>query len=159
MTEELLNLLSPAKLTLRTTTNQTLFHEGQYITFEVTSDRTGYLYLLVFSEGNVATCIFPSPDDRRNQITSGTHTIPRDNTYEFPVQEPFGQDLIVAILSPQQLDLGDRITFTWQEIFDRLQLTRVKEVWRSRGIGVQAKPTVAPELEWQTATLTVTTRR
>ncbi len=158
LAEDLLNLLSPARLKLGTTSNRTVYHAGETVAFQVTADRPGYLYLLVFSENNVATCIFPSDQDRSNWISSGSHTIPRNNDYEFPVQEPFGNDLVVAILAPRQLNLGDRVTFGWQEVFDRLQVARVKEVLRTRGIGVRPKPTVVPELRWQTAVCSLSTK-
>jgi serine/threonine-protein kinase len=153
---DLLNQLSPASMTLQTTSSRTVFYRGETIAFQVSTNWPGYLYLLVFSENDVATCIFPSEDDPESWIGAGTHAIPRNSDYEFPVQAPFGQDLVVAVLSPVELRLGDRITYTWQEVFKRLQLPRVKEV--TRGIGVRTRPTVTPDLEWQTSAVAVTTR-
>ncbi|MCI0663154.1 MAG: caspase family protein [Acidobacteria bacterium] len=118
----LINRLSPINLQLRARENKSAFRIGEKISYQVTTNAPGYLYLIVFSRQNVATCIFPNSVDQNNQVAPGTVSIPRSNAYEFPIQEPAGRDVVVALLSRQKLDLGDKVAYTWNEVFDRLNL-------------------------------------
>ncbi|MGB8509781.1 MAG: caspase family protein, partial [Pyrinomonadaceae bacterium] len=112
----LTNPISPIRLSLATGENKTIYHNGEQVTYQVTTDMGGYLYLLVFSRDNVATCIFPNDNDRDNQVAAGAHTIPRANTYEFPVGEPFGRDVFVALITKERINIGDKVDYTWSEV-------------------------------------------
>ncbi len=73
----LANPRSKIKLTLCTHQQKTSYRIGETISYDITSDAAGYLYLLVFSEGGVATCLFPNEQDKTNQMTAGTFTFLR----------------------------------------------------------------------------------
>lgn len=153
------NPISPIQLSMTTGENKTLYHNGEKVTYQVTSDTGGYLYLLVFSRNNVATCIFPNDNDRDNQITPGAHTIPRANTYEFPVGEPFGRDVFVALVTKERINIGEKVDYTWNEVFQRLNLRGLQEAIgnaastravtvKKTGLGIQPQ-------DWQGTTLVV----
>ena len=158
------NPLSAADVSISTTDGRTTFRDGDELEFEITSDRAGFLYLLIFSEGDVATCIFPNPGDLNNEVEPGTVTLPGNRSYSFPVQEPFGTDVVLALVSPERLQLCDRMTYTWGQVYAQVDLSSVQESLRqrsSRGVGVS--PTVAGDpagdaAGWQTASFVVTTR-
>ena len=118
----LINRLSPDDVELRTRENKSAFRIGEKVSYEVTTNSSGYLYLIVFSRQNVATCIFPNSIDRDNQVSTGTVGIPRSKAYEIPIQEPAGRDVVMALLSRQKLNLGDKVAYTWNEVFERLNL-------------------------------------
>ncbi|HEV7486050.1 MAG TPA: caspase family protein [Thermoanaerobaculia bacterium] len=155
----LTNPISPMHLTLTTGENKTLYHAGEKVTYQITSDTAGYLYLLVFSRNDVATCIFPNDNDRDNQIAAGSHTIPRANTYEFPVGEPFGRDVFVALVTKDRINVGDKVDYTWGEVFQRLNLHGLQEAIgnaaSARGVGVKATGTGLDPRGWQGATVVV----
>ncbi len=155
----LTNPISPMRLTLSTGENKTLYHAGEKVTYQITSDTGGYLYLLVFSRNDVATCIFPNDNDRDNQITAGSHTIPRVNTYEFPVGEPFGRDVFVALVTKERINIGDKVDYTWGEVFQRLNLHGLQEAIgnaaSARGVGVKAAGAGLDPRSWQGATVVV----
>jgi hypothetical protein len=155
----LTNPISPMHLTLTTGENKTLYHAGEKVTYQITSDTAGYLYLLVFSRNDVATCIFPNDNDRDNQIAAGSHTIPRANTYEFPVGEPFGRDVFVALVTKDRINIGDKVDYKWGEVFQRLNLHGLQEAIgnaaSARGVGVKATGTGLDPRGWQGATVVV----
>jgi metacaspase-1 len=155
----LTNPISPIRLSLTTGEHKAVYHNGEKVTYSVTSDTSGYLYLLVFSRDNVATCIFPNDNDRDNQIVAGTHSIPRTSTYEFPVSEPFGRDVFVALITKDRINIGDKVDYTWSEVFQRLNLTGLQEAIgaaaSARGVGVKAGSTGLDPRRWQGATVIV----
>jgi hypothetical protein len=155
----LTNPISPIRLSMTTGENKTLYHNGEKVTYQVTSDTGGYLYLLVFSRNNVATCIFPNDNDRDNQITAGTHSIPRSNTYEFPVGEPFGRDVFVALVAKERINIGEKVDYTWNEVFQRLNLRGLQEAIgnaaSTRAVGVKKIGNGIQPQDWQGTTLVV----
>lgn len=123
----LTNPLSQMRVSLSTGEGKTVYRDGEKVTYRVTTDTGGYLYLLVFSRGDVATCLFPNDNDRDNQITPGTQTIPRARTYEFPVGAPFGRDVFVALVTKERINIGDKVEYTWGEVFQRLNLRGLQQ--------------------------------
>jgi hypothetical protein len=121
------NGLSPIKIRLREVENKSAYRIGEKIAYEVTTDAPGYLYLIVFSRQNVATCIFPNSHDPNNLITPGQMKIPRGPAYEFPIGEPEGRDVVVALLSKRKLDLGEKVEYAWNEVFERLDLKLLQD--------------------------------
>jgi hypothetical protein len=111
------NGLSPIRVQLRAREGKTAYRIGEKISYEVTTNTAGHLYLIVFSQKNVATCIFPNSEDLNNQVASDRPIkIPRSDTYEFPIQEPTGRDVVVALVSKQKLNLGEKMEYTWNEV-------------------------------------------
>jgi hypothetical protein len=155
----LTNPLSHINLNLATGENKPIYHDGEKVTYSVTTDTAGYLYLLVFSRDNVATCIFPNDNDRNNQISPGTISIPRATNYEFPVGPPFGRDVFVALVTKQPVNIGDKVDYTWGEVFERLNLRGLQEAIgnaaSARAIGLKPKGLGLDPQSWQGATVVV----
>lgn len=148
----LVNPLSKIKLDIRTRENKRAYIIGETISYEVEADTPGYLYLVVFSQKNVASCIFPNSEDLNNQIPAGRVSVPRSTTYDFPIQEPIGRDVVVALLSKQKLNLGDKVEYTWQEVFERLNLKELRDKVTqeaTRGVGVNKTGGSLGAGDWQ----------
>lgn len=151
-----INGLSPIKVQLRSREGKTAYRIGEKISYEVTTNASGYLYLIVFSQQNVATCIFPNSEDLNNQVEPGAIKIPRSNSYEFPIQPPAGRDIVVALVSKQKLNLGEKVEYTWHEVFERLNLKLLQdEVSKNamRGVGVKKNNAGLGTDDWQGAFL------
>ena len=60
-------------------------------------------------------------------LAPGAIRIPRTAAYEFPIREPAGRDVVVALLSRQKLDIGEKVVYTWDEVFGRLNLKLLQD--------------------------------
>jgi len=148
----LANPRSNVKLRLSTHQPKAFYRVGETISYDVTSDTAGYLYLLVFSPNNVASCLIPNSIDRDNFIVAGTVTFPR-GAYEIPIQEPIGKDVVVALLSKEKLNLGEKLDYTWAEIFTRLNFKRFSEFVKTRDLSLEIPP--ASITDWQATAIVV----
>jgi hypothetical protein len=157
----LANPPSPIRVSVTTTGGRSFYRDKEKVAFRVSTSAAGYLYLVVFSRQNVATCIFPSSNDRDNLLQPGSYTFPRGDD-GFPVQPPFGRDIVVALVSKKPLNLGDRVEYTWDEVFARLPMKLLRDAVTSastRGLGAQQKQ--ASSLgndDWQSASVVLETR-
>jgi len=154
------NGLSHFKIQLRARENKTAYRIGEKISYEVTINEPGYLYLIVFSRQNVASCIFPNSLDPNNRIAPGVITIPRSGAYEFPIMEPAGRDVMVALVSKNKLDLGEKIAYTWNEVFERLNLKLLEDElskYAQRAILMQESMAGLGASDWQGTFLVVET--
>jgi Caspase domain/Domain of unknown function (DUF4384) len=163
----LANPLSAMRVGVETAEGKHAYRIGEDVSYKVTSDTPGYLYLLVFSPQNVATCIFPNKLDTNNRITAGTHTVPRGD-YSFPVMEPVGRDVVVALVSKYPLRIsetgeyvGDEVfkIYSWEEVFTRLSLKKLQAAIVGRAIGAKKNTAPLTDADWQSATLVLETRK
>lgn len=147
----LANPQSTVKLSLRTQENKTVYRFGETISYHFTTDTPGYLYLIVFSEKDVATCIFPNANLGDNRLEAGGHVITRDGREGFYVGEPEGKDVVIALLSATKLDFGgEREEYSWGEVFKLLSNRRFSEHVRTRG---QTSQKPAELTNWQAVSL------
>jgi hypothetical protein len=155
----LTNPLSQMRVSLSTGEGRTTYSDGEKVTYRVTTDTGGYLYLLVFSRDNVATCIFPNDRDSDNQIAPGSQTIPRASTYEFPVGPPYGRDVFVALVTKERINLGDKVEYSWDEVFQRLNLRGLQEAVgnaaSARAMRVGSRGAGLDPRSWQGATVVI----
>jgi len=161
------NPVSRLRIGIRTVGDKTVFRSGEQIGFEVTTDRGGFLYLLVFSEQQRASCIFPNPGDPDNRIAAGTVRLPAGRDYVFPAEAPFGRDVVVALVSESPLALCEKVYYRWDEIYHRVNLSSAHQALRQRAIGVRPTGSASPgawgqpekggQLSWQAASLIVET--
>jgi hypothetical protein len=162
------NPLSVMRVGVETADGRHAYRIGEDVSYKVTSDTPGYLYLLVFSPQNVATCIFPNKLDTNNRIAAGTQAVPRGD-YSFPVMEPVGRDVVVALVSKYPLRISEASEYasdevfkiySWEEVFTRLSLKKLQAAVVSRAIGAKKNAT-APltDADWQSATLVLETRK
>ena len=154
------NRLSPIKIQLRDLENRSAYRIGEKITYELTTDTPGHLYLIVFSRQNVATCIFPNSQDPNNVVAPGAIRIPRSNAYEFPIREPAGRDVVVALLSKRKLDLGEKVEYAWDEVFERLNLKLLQDEvsrYAQRSVNLKNPEASLGAGDWQAAFLVLET--
>lgn len=154
------NPQSKLNVTLRTQENKTTYKLGDDISYEVTTNAPGWLYLFVFSQEQKASFIFPNQAERDNYVKAGTHRLPREDS--FTVTPPCGKDVTVALLSNVDLKLGGKEEMTWQDVFDLLGSKKLTGYVRTRGVGVKkpqqpTRPASLDEADWQAASLTLET--
>ncbi len=151
---------SKLSVELRTNENKWQYRLGEDISYTVKTSAPGWVYLLVFSQENVATCIFPT-DSADSNRGAGTLRLPAQNTFE--VKEPLGKDVTIALLSSVKLNLGDKEVMSWDEVFERLRSKRLRGYVNTRGVGVKkpAQPSAPSisldEADWQAASLIIET--
>jgi hypothetical protein len=158
--ESFANPVSAIKISLRSREGKTVYRLGDDISYEVTSNSAGFLYLIVFSQDNVATCVFPNNtnnDDGANWVEAKTHRIPRSQYLR--AQKPVGKDIVIALLSKERLNLGDQEDMTWDEVFRRLGSNKLAGYVKSRGVGVKkpGQPAASKLADWQAASLIIET--
>lgn len=154
----LANPHSTVKLSLSTRDGKTIYRFGDKVAYRIHADRPGYLYLLVFSEQDKVTRLFPNEEDRDNFVKTGPYSFPRDESHSFKVGPPEGKDIVVALLSASKLNLEDRPDnepYTWGEIFERLKEKRFSEYVRLRSQVVE-KNKPAGLTDWQASSLVLT---
>lgn len=151
------NPQSPLRVTLRSLESKQAYKIGDDISYEATTSAPGYLYLLVFSQQQVATCIFPNKNERDSRLPKGTHRLPARDFFQ--AQEPVGKDVVIALLSSVPLNLGDKEEMTWQEVFDRLRSNKLAGYVATRGVGTKKNTSGASleQADWQAASLVVET--
>lgn len=143
----LTNPLSKIKINIATTENKTTYYDGENVSYKIDVSDSGYLYLIVFSTNNVATCIFPNENDKNNSVSAGRISVPKSG-YTFPIQEPYGRDIVVAMLSKDKINLGDKLEYKWSEVFDIFNNKELQDAVgaAARGQGVRKK-------DWQASVL------
>ncbi len=160
----LANPASAMKVTLRNLEGKTKFAPDDEVSYEVTTNQAGWLYLIVFSERDVASCVFPDKDsetDSNNYVQTGKHRLPREGAYE--ARKPYGKDITVALFSKNKLNLGEKEIMTWDEVFDRLQTSQLRGYVNTRGIGIKKPSSTKPSTailsgtDWQAASLVTET--
>ncbi|HNU07114.1 MAG TPA: DUF4384 domain-containing protein, partial [Pyrinomonadaceae bacterium] len=153
----LFNPLSP--ITVRLDVSRTRFRIGQSIDYSVTVGEDLYLYVLVFSAGNKAFCIFPTVNggDTDNFVRKGSIAFPRGR-YETIAGEPVGKDVWVALVSRKKLNIGEKQDYTWDEMFNRIGLDALRNATFDmlRGPGGQKTPPAAA-VDWQASSVVVET--
>ncbi len=156
---------SRTNVSLRARDGRTSYKIGEEISYNVTTNTAGYLYLLVFSEDDKAGCLFPNNEAAENQdnyVAAGTHRVPRAKS--FYAQEPVGKDVVIALLSSQKLNLVYGEDYSWNDIFDRLKSKKFFDYVTTRGQTAKKPQSGAPaptldQVEWQAASLVLYTVR
>jgi hypothetical protein len=85
-------------------------------------------------------------------VAPGAIRIPRSAAYEFPIQEPAGRDVVVALLSKRKLDLGEKVEYAWNEVFERLNLKLLEDElskYTQRAILVEKSMAGLGASDWQ----------
>jgi metacaspase-1 len=154
----LFNPNSKMQVSIQTTLNKRVYYEGETIAYKVTSNRAGYLYLIVFSADKNASLLFPNVAEKQNQIQAGAFQYPQTG-FDFDVSAS-GMDVTVALLSSHPISGldGSREKFSWPEMFERLKLKQLQSAIeasaKSRGQSVRVT-----DIDWQAASVEVDTRK
>jgi len=141
-------------------TDRNVFCFGEEIGYRIQTGSPGYLYLLVFSRNDVVTLIYPGKGEQE-YFKAGVHSLDR-----FPVQEPEGKDVIVALLAKDKLALKeyadarskDDTPLAWERVFNWLDSAELEQAVRTRNKGErdqggQRKGKTLAETDWQAAVL------
>jgi hypothetical protein len=136
-------------------TDRNVFCFGEEIGYRIQTGSPGYLYLLVFSRKDVVTLIYPAKGEKE-YFEAGSH--PLDG---FPVQEPEGKDVIVALLTKDKLALkeyadarsNDDPPLTWKKVFALLGSPELEQTVRTRGQGGRRMGKTLADTDWQVAVL------
>jgi len=79
----------------------------QNATFEVSSERAGYLSLLELDAAGQLTLLFPNEFDQDNAIEAGQTLSLPGRAYRIEIGAPLGQSRFLALVTPQPLNLED----------------------------------------------------
>lgn len=152
------------------------FYLNDEMEYAVDVSEPGYLYVLVFSANDFATCIFPAYTenngrwegvDTENYLEKGRHVFPR-SPKQFPgvkgdytpaAMPPYGKDVWVALFSKQRLPIGEKQNYKRDELLERIGLEKLqKEVWeKTRGVGNKSASAKLGDADWQSAIIVVET--
>lgn len=147
------NPLSKIQVSLNFKANNNSYKIGEAINYSVTVSEDAYIYVVVFSENNVATLPNSSSQIflKKGEISNLGAT----------AQEPLGKDVWVAIAAKQKIagleNLSDDQQFTWDEVYKKIGVnelqSEIETVAKTRGAGsAKMKPS-----EWQTTSVIMTT--
>jgi metacaspase-1 len=92
------------RLALRS--NQSRYALGEEVRLRINVPREGYLNVVTVDSQDSATVLFPNRFHPENLVKAGDFAIPGvDMPFVLPAQEPTGQTLVVAFLSPHPVNL------------------------------------------------------
>ncbi len=147
------NPLSKMQVGLNFNSHNNSYKIDDAIKYSVTVSEDAYLYVVVFSENNVAT--LPNSSDQiflqKGKISNLSAT----------AGEPLGKDVWVVIAAKQKIagleNLPKDQQFTWDEIYKKIGIdelqSEIEIVAKTRGAGsAKMQPS-----EWQTASVVMTT--
>lgn len=154
----LTNDKSKIKISVLTREKKASYKLGEYVSYQVTTDTSGYLYMIIFSSQDQAVCLLPNPHDLDNGIDAGKVEFPRGGKYKFEVSEPLGYDIVVALVSKEKLNFGEKEIYTWQEAFSRLNIKELQKAVETTNQNLPRSNKVVPVkkyTDWQAAIIVV----
>ncbi len=136
-----------------------VYYENEKISYQITTDAPGFLYLLAFSQHPITgeryvTMLFPNKDENLdNRIKPPGIRLPEKSEY---IISPTGLDITVALVTTQKLKIEIKEKYTWDEIFNVLNLKELQKDVYNRTRGISAKPHA---FDWQAASLPIFTTK
>ena len=140
---------------------KSIFFDRESFNFSVDLNQKVYLYVLVFSSENTATCVFPSSSDKENLLPAGKHIFPRTGAKPIKALPPWGRDVWIAFASKKPLNLGgENKQYTWDEVFAEIGVADFKDKVKKayRGAGEESSDILLSPDEWQSSSLLLETR-
>lgn len=127
----------------------TSFCIGESIGYRITSSNPGYFFMVVFSQGDKASLIYPTDGQAAisNKIDGQVELL--DN---FWATEPEGKDLVLIFVTKNRVDLSNLLNkseFSWAEMRAELAKLRINVELKTRGIGVKPAQSQIPQTDWQ----------
>ena len=114
-----------------------------------------FLYVIIFSAKDQAVCLLPNPYDLKNRVNPGAISFPNNDKYNFEVTEPVGYDIVIALLSKEELDFGEKEIYTWKEAFSRLNIKELQKAIETTNKNLSRSNKVVPVktqyTDWQAA--------
>ncbi len=163
-------LVNPrSKIKVSLTTNDTshsrnaqghlVYYDGDKISYGISTDTAGYLYLLAFSrdpdtKAFYVTMLLPNQHEgMNNEIKPPGLRLPATSDYEIT---PTGLDMTVALVTTRKLNFAIKDRYSWDELFGLLNLKELQQEVAQRMRGVEVKPAA---LDWQAASLPIFTTK
>lgn len=136
-----------------------VYYEGETISYLITTNQPGYLYLMAFSQD-------PETGERYVSLLYPHQSLSLDNKMEkdsiklpenavFPISAT-GLDLTVALVTTRKLSMEVKEKYSWEEMFHVLNLKQLQQHVAELSRGVSVRPI---EFDWQAATLPVFTAK
>ena len=118
---------------------------GDEIGYRVRTDTPGYLYLVVFSQNDQASLIYPN-DGEPTKIDREL-----DLFDQFVVSEPVGKDVVLALITKKNLDLKglQGMTLTWAQMQSKLKDLAIEVNPVTRGVTNRKNPNRLTTADWQ----------
>ena len=131
------------------------FCVGDEIGYRVRTDTPGYLYLVVFSQNDHASLIYPDQGDP----TSIDQEL--DLLDQFVVSEPVGKDVVLALITTKKLDLTglQGRTLNWEQMQSRLKDLAIEVGPLTRGVTNRKTPHRLTTADWQVTRIESEARR
>ncbi|MGE0885502.1 MAG: caspase family protein [Blastocatellales bacterium] len=134
-----------------------VYYEGESISYTISTDKPGYLYLLAFSQNpetkeRYVTMLFPHKDvSLNNEINPPQLHLPDHGTITAS-----GLDVTVALVTTKKLNFQIKDRYSWEELFNLLDLKELQQEVAQLMRGVEVKPRV---FDWQAFSLPIFTTR
>lgn len=136
-----------------------VYYENENISYRITTNTSGYLYLMAFSQEpetgrRYVSLLFPNKGvSLNNLIDPPGKRFPKD-TFDISAT---GLDITVALVTNQKLKMEIKDEYSWDEIFTLINLRELQNEVYELTRGVRVKPR---DLDWQAAALPIfTTKR
>lgn len=156
------NPRSTNQVALKMLDKKQTYLEDEEFHFVVKLTQPSFLYVLVFSADDVATCVFPSSSDKNNSLAAGEHIFPRKTALPIVARPPWGRDVWVVLATKKPLQLGGKSQqYSWAEVFRTIGVSELKGIVNSatRGAGeADLTGSLLGPGDWQTTSLVIDTR-
>lgn len=137
-----------------------VYYDGEDISYTISTDKPGYLYLLAFSQNpktgeRYVNMLFPHKlVSLNNEINSPGLRLPTRGEYEV---EATGLDVTVALVTTKKLNMEIKPKYSWEELFGLLNLKELQQEVAQRMRSIEVRPS---EFDWQATSIPIfTTKR
>jgi uncharacterized caspase-like protein len=134
-----------------------VYYEGEMISYHISTNTDGYLYLLAFSQDaktgqRCVTMLFPNAQEgMNNEITTKGLRLPANSNYEIV---PTGLDVTVALVTSAPLRFDIKEKYSWDELFQLLQL---KDLQQQVALLTRGHKVTPRAFDWQSAAIPIFT--
>ena len=98
--------------------NRQSYKPGQAMAIDIEIPRSGYLHVFNISEQDEVVLLYPNQYERDNRVEPGQMTFPTDSMpFKFTAMEPTGEQLLVAVLTNEPIDLYSEAELAGKSIF------------------------------------------
>ncbi|MGH9838619.1 MAG: caspase family protein [Blastocatellia bacterium] len=143
----------------RNTSGHLVYYEGERISYNISTNTSGYLYLLAFShnpkDGSLyVSMLFPHQDEgMKNDITPKGLRLPENAYYDI---EATGLDVTVALVTTRPLPIEIKEKYSWDEMFQSLKL---KDLQQQVAVFTRGHKVTPREFDWQSAAIPIFTTK
>jgi hypothetical protein len=136
-----------------------VYYEGERISYNISTNAGGYLYLLAFSRdpknGSLyASMLYPNKHEgMNNEITPEGLRLPMNSYYDI---EATGLDVTVALVTTTRLPIEIKERYSWDELF---QLLKLKDLQQQVATLTRGHKVTPREFDWQSAAIPIFTTK